>query len=101
MAQRDHRPTAIARREADATAKEEQKRLLHIPSPPTPRKPGQVNAHRYTQPRFTPYLEAASGQEARAHSDYFLCPPGNGAITTTFPSQAGPPLGRSCPWGRN
>jgi len=28
---------------------------------------------------------------ARAHSDYFLCPPGYGAITTTLPSQAGPP----------
>ena len=41
MAQRDHRTHAIARREADATAKEEQKRLLHIPSPPTPRKRGK------------------------------------------------------------
>jgi hypothetical protein len=33
-AHRDHRTHAIARNEADATAKEEQERLLHIPFPP-------------------------------------------------------------------
>jgi hypothetical protein len=36
-------------------------------------------------------LVTSKSQGARAHSDYFLCPPGNGAIATTLPSQAGPP----------
>jgi hypothetical protein len=43
------------------------------------------------KPGLTGLLLTSKSQGARAHSDYFLCPPGNGAITTTLPSQAGPP----------